>query len=282
MDAPSRPEAKILTKDEISSATFQEERLKVFAHLLLLENEEELRKRIKITPEMVKSSGLTDDEIRAMFAAKLLPVADEHHSWDNRPRVVNRTTEEKKEAELVVAINHALAPASEAAEKKSTSLTTDQKIKSEVEVDGCHVSAPEMTSVSFQRNQKPKPMLRLMAPGAKSSHCPFCRIQEADPKNQILPGQTHSLAGGSFLAIRKPYISKNVNFLVISKSHIQNLKNDEGDRQIDLNELTDFINKLSGGRDWSMKINNGKNAGQEVFHFHAHISSDDKPETWGI
>ncbi len=113
-----------------------------------------------------------------------------------------------------------------------------------------------------------------------TSACPFCDIFKTDPKNQILPGQNNE----HFVAIRKLYKSKNVNFLVISRAHVPNLKTREGDvvRQIDMNDLVDFVNEFSKGKDWSMTINNGTNAGQEVFHFHAHVSSNDKPETWGI
>ncbi len=104
--------------------------------------------------------------------------------------------------------------------------------------------------------------------------CPFCQILQDDAKKQIIK------RGVSFTAIRKLYTSKNVNFLVISNQHIPNLK--DGHPPIDMNELVRFINELSEGKDWSLKISNGSESGQDVFHFHAHIFSFAKPDTWGI
>lgn len=117
-------------------------------------------------------------------------------------------------------------------------------------------------------------------------NCPFCQVLLDDKSNQIIK------AGENFTAIRKLYSSKNVNFLVISTRHIKNLKpgnnlktaddNQVITRIVDMNELTDFINELSEGRDWSMKINNGSKSGQEVFHFHAHVFSEEPAKTWKV
>ena len=104
--------------------------------------------------------------------------------------------------------------------------------------------------------------------------CPFCQILVKDHKHQIIA------RGKNFTAIRKLYKSNNVNFLIISNKHVPNLKS--GGESVDLNELVKFINSISKGKDWNMKISNGKNAGQEVFHLHAHISSFEKAESWGI
>lgn len=102
--------------------------------------------------------------------------------------------------------------------------------------------------------------------------CPFCAVLKDDKNKQIIKRGEH------FTAIRKLYTSKNVNFLVISNIHIENLKAGG----VDVNEMVRFVNELSAGKDWSTKISNGKVAGQEVFHLHAHISSYQKPEGWGI
>jgi diadenosine tetraphosphate (Ap4A) HIT family hydrolase len=103
--------------------------------------------------------------------------------------------------------------------------------------------------------------------------CPFCQILVDDAKNQIIERSEH------FTAIRKPYFSKNVNFLIISNTHVPNLK---GPEDIDMNAMVAFVKHLSGGRDWSITINNGPKARQEVFHLHAHISSSEESKTWGI
>jgi diadenosine tetraphosphate (Ap4A) HIT family hydrolase len=102
--------------------------------------------------------------------------------------------------------------------------------------------------------------------------CPFCGVLAEDKNKQIIS------IGQHFTAIRKLYTSKNVNFLVISNKHVENLKNGN----VYMNDLVRFVNELSKGKDWSMKISNGKIAGQDIFHLHAHISSYQRPESWGI
>jgi diadenosine tetraphosphate (Ap4A) HIT family hydrolase len=71
--------------------------------------------------------------------------------------------------------------------------------------------------------------------------CPFCQIQKSDPKKQIIAGQP---ASENFLAIRKLYPSKNVNFLVVSKVHVTNLKSGKNGvtRMVDMNNFVDFMN----------------------------------------
>ena len=102
--------------------------------------------------------------------------------------------------------------------------------------------------------------------------CPFCSVLKDDKNNQIIEKGEH------VTAIRKQYKSRNVNFLIISNIHHDNLKNMD-DTGI-LKEIVCMANKLSKGRDWSMTINNGKNSRQTVFHLHAHISSDEDSNLW--
>jgi diadenosine tetraphosphate (Ap4A) HIT family hydrolase len=115
-----------------------------------------------------------------------------------------------------------------------------------------------------------------------TKECPFCSILADDKNNQII------CRGKNFTAIRKLYHSNNVNFLIISNTHVKNLKTtSENFGSIDMNELIAFIVQLSKlgtprEKDWSITSNNGENAGQTEFHFHVHISSCEDMSTWGI
>lgn len=108
--------------------------------------------------------------------------------------------------------------------------------------------------------------------------CSFCNVIESDVNNQII------LKGKHVTAIRKLYKANNVNFLIISNEHIENMKDSSCDDKEKINnilcEIKDMANQLSGGRDWSLKINNGSNASQTEFHFHAHIYSQEHPRLW--
>jgi histidine triad (HIT) family protein len=116
--------------------------------------------------------------------------------------------------------------------------------------------------------------------------CPFCVVLVNDELKQVIKSSKN------FTAIRKLKQTRNVNFLIISNTHVKNLKmGSENSGTIDMNELIAFINQLSmmgpetnkqKEKGWSIHINNGEEAGQEVFHFHAHITSQADRKTWGL
>ena len=107
--------------------------------------------------------------------------------------------------------------------------------------------------------------------------CPFCEVLKSE--GQII------LRGDKVTAIKKLYKSNNVNFLIVSNEHINNLKEyrSEEHKEI-LSEIVDMANKLASksknSGDWSMVINNGSHSNQTVFHLHAHISSGDSYRSW--
>jgi len=104
----------------------------------------------------------------------------------------------------------------------------------------------------------------------------FCKILQDDKLNQII------MRGRYVTAIKKLYKPKNVDFLIIPNRHIVNLKEpiDMEYRDLVLSEIVDLANLLSGGKDWSMHINNGANSNQTVFHLHAHITSNVLMSSW--
>lgn len=108
--------------------------------------------------------------------------------------------------------------------------------------------------------------------------CVFCKVLQDDVNKQIIAKSEH------FTAIKKPYKSEEVNFLVISNHHVDNLlqTDEDGKEQISFDEMLKFVRRLANGKHWSIKISNGKNAGQDVFHFHAHINSFEKWDTWEV
>lgn len=114
---------------------------------------------------------------------------------------------------------------------------------------------------------------------SKNHNCPFCEVLLQDSRNQIIKRGTY------VTAIEKLYPSRNVNFLIISNSHLENLKQFKKDDHAELlSEIVEMANELSknsaGTGDWSIAINNGKNSRQTVFHLHAHITSDEARELW--
>jgi len=106
--------------------------------------------------------------------------------------------------------------------------------------------------------------------------CVFCKILRDDKLNQVI------MRGRYVTAIKKNYKSDKVDFLIIPNRHIVNLKEplDKEYRDLVLSDTVSMANLLSGGRDWSMHINNGANSKQTVFHLHTHITSDEPVTSW--
>lgn len=107
--------------------------------------------------------------------------------------------------------------------------------------------------------------------------CPFCSILIDDKKHQVI------FRGKHVTAIQKLYTSKNINFLIIANDHIVNYKetNDEQAAAIAA-ETISIAKQLLPKNDWSLKLNNGKGSGQDVFHLHTHIYSFESwPKNFG-
>jgi diadenosine tetraphosphate (Ap4A) HIT family hydrolase len=112
--------------------------------------------------------------------------------------------------------------------------------------------------------------------------CVFCEVLSDCHSKQIIK------RGKLVTAIRKPYRSHKANFLIIANQHIVNLHDTAIDTGAILAEMVKMANELAAQdqepkkdkvegkpRDWSMRINNGKEADQTVFHLHAHIFSNE-------
>ena len=84
--------------------------------------------------------------------------------------------------------------------------------------------------------------------------------------------------------IKKLYKSDNVNFLIVSNKHFENMKSldfsikEHAGVMIEMTKMANHLSKQrkQGTGDYSIIINNGKQSRQTVFHFHAHVSSEDK------
>ena len=110
------------------------------------------------------------------------------------------------------------------------------------------------------------------------SSCDFCRIIQRTAPAQIIDEDD------DVIAIEKRPIRSPVNCLIIPKKHIVNIKSlnaqDPFDKTI-VSKMAFMAQKLSarlkGSGDFSLRINNGAQAAQTVFHMHAHFVS---PEDW--
>jgi diadenosine tetraphosphate (Ap4A) HIT family hydrolase len=105
--------------------------------------------------------------------------------------------------------------------------------------------------------------------------CPFCKILKNDKRKQIIK------RGPNLTAIRKNYDSNTVNFMLVSNDHLDSFSD------LDLTtkegvalwrEIMVAAKNLANGRDFGLKITNGKEAGQTVQHAHVHVFSHE--QTW--
>ena len=106
----------------------------------------------------------------------------------------------------------------------------------------------------------------------KTMVCPFCSILKDDKKNQIIR------RGKRVTAIRKLYKSDNTNFMIISNDHVKACRDIDVITQEGAElwcEFLSFATLLANGRDFNLKISNGKRGGQTVFHAHVHVGSFD-------
>lgn len=110
-------------------------------------------------------------------------------------------------------------------------------------------------------------------------NCVFCNVVHDDVRGQVID---RSAQEKGFIAIKKPYFSKDVNFLVITTEHVDNLHTASGGNKVDMNSLFDYVRFLANGKDFSCKVSNGKNAGQDVFHLHVHVNSYEPWNSWEV
>jgi histidine triad (HIT) family protein len=95
--------------------------------------------------------------------------------------------------------------------------------------------------------------------------CIFCKIVKGEiPSNKVLEND-------KFLAFHDINPIAPVHVLVIPKEHYE--KFEETPREL-FPEMVDFIKEVANKlniKDYRLITNNGKGAGQEVFHLHIHL-----------
>lgn len=100
--------------------------------------------------------------------------------------------------------------------------------------------------------------------------CIFCKIASGQIPSEKVYESENVLAFKDINPVAPEHI------LIIPKKHISNVEDITGDDSIDVAELFFAVKEISRERTLSDKgyrliINNGKAAGQEVFHLHIHI-----------
>ena len=94
--------------------------------------------------------------------------------------------------------------------------------------------------------------------------CIFCKIVNGEiPSSKILEND-------KFLAFKDINPSAPIHILIIPKAHVENFDKAENI----YNDMAEFIKEVAKKldiTDYRLVTNNGKNAGQEVFHFHVHL-----------
>lgn len=103
------------------------------------------------------------------------------------------------------------------------------------------------------------------------NNCIFCKIANKEIPANIMFENEH------IIAFKDLNPKANTHLLVIPKQHFENLsKIDDNNLILELilgiKEITEKYN-IS---DYKVQTNNGKGAGQEVFHLHFHILSNKK------
>jgi len=100
--------------------------------------------------------------------------------------------------------------------------------------------------------------------------CIFCKIAAGQIPSEKVYESENVLAFKDINPVAPEHI------LVIPKKHISNIEDISGDDSMDIAELFFAAKEISrertlGNKGYRLIINNGKAAGQEVFHLHMHI-----------
>ena len=103
-----------------------------------------------------------------------------------------------------------------------------------------------------------------------SENCIFCKIATKEIPSEFIY-ETENV-----FAIKDIHPKAKHHFLVIPKKHYVNLS-DLDDMAL-MSELLDVVRKVTQKfeleNNFKVLVNNGKNAGQEVFHLHIHVLSN--------
>lgn len=105
--------------------------------------------------------------------------------------------------------------------------------------------------------------------------CIFCDIVNHTSPAQIVAENDDVLV---FESINKRYPS---HWLIIPKKHVPDIKSmtDEDLMGKVFMAASDLGKQLDGAQAFNLQVNNGKSAGQTVFHFHVHFTSQNKLKT---
>ncbi len=108
-------------------------------------------------------------------------------------------------------------------------------------------------------------------------NCPFCEILNENNPNKIIDQDEYVTA---IKKNRQPTKEHPVDFLIIPKKHIENIKalNENDDYDSNLGSriwlmAKKLSKKLSGSQDFKLINNNGAEADQTIFHLHTHFIS---------
>mgnify|MGYP000701639272 CR=1 FL=1 len=106
--------------------------------------------------------------------------------------------------------------------------------------------------------------------------CIFCKIVSGDMKSQIVD------ADDSVIVIKDIHPQAPVHYLIIPKKHVRDLSDlDDPVVAADILLMANKLaNQLPGDRACKLISNNGRDAGQSVFHFHMHFLSGKKMDAF--
>ncbi|MEO1958689.1 MAG: histidine triad nucleotide-binding protein [Nautiliaceae bacterium] len=98
--------------------------------------------------------------------------------------------------------------------------------------------------------------------------CIFCKIVKGEiPSKKVLENE-------KFLAFYDINPSAPVHILIIPKEHYENFSTTPSEIFCEMSEFTKEVAKEIKVKDYRLITNNGRSAGQEIFHFHIHLLSN--------
>ena len=103
-----------------------------------------------------------------------------------------------------------------------------------------------------------------------SENCIFCKIAKKQIPTEFV------CETDNIFVINDLHPKAKTHLLVMPKAHYENL-NDLDDAALmgELLQAVKAVTKKLGIKDYQLRINNGKSAGQEVFHLHIHVLSNE-------
>ncbi|MEO1928656.1 MAG: histidine triad nucleotide-binding protein [Nautiliaceae bacterium] len=98
--------------------------------------------------------------------------------------------------------------------------------------------------------------------------CIFCKIVKGEiPSKKVLEND-------KFLAFHDINPSAPIHVLIIPKEHYENFATTPSETFKEIAEFIKEVAKKLDIEDYRLITNNGKNAGQEIFHTHIHLLSN--------